>query len=105
MSEEHINVKLSNGFVTSLDTLTATHRALIDHGDLSNLIGQLMQYIEATYQDKEQRDAHKRLVKVACRDWLSGIYDWQDGWNIKFCVNPKVNPEPDFEYTLGEEIK
>ena len=82
------NVQLSSGFVTSGANIRI-QKSLVDHGDLDNLIGQLMNYVEATYQDKEQRDAHKRLVKRVCREWLQHIYEWQRGWEIAFSVNPK----------------
>lgn len=91
------NYKLSSGFVTSGANLGNT-KALVDHGDLDSLIGRLMQYIEATYQDKEQRDAQKGIVKSLAREWLTHIYDWQYGWEIAFHVNPD-NRKTEDEWT------
>ena len=34
-----------------------------DHEDEGRLVGKLLTYIDATYSDKEQREAHKALVK------------------------------------------
>ena len=87
MPKEMENYKLSSGFVTSGANL-GFEKALVDHQDLDSLIGQLMQYIEATYQDKEQREAQKGIVKRLCRDWLTHIYDWEKGWEVAFHVNP-----------------
>ena len=86
------NYKLSTGFVTSGANL-GIEKALVDHQDLDSLIGRLMQYIEATYQDKEQREAQKGLVKGLCREWLTHIYDWESGWEVAFHVNPNERPE------------
>jgi len=86
------NVELSNGYVTSGANL-GTQKALVDHQDLDSLIGRMMQYIEATYQDKEQREAHKGIVKAMCREWLTHIYDWERGWEIAFHVNPSNRVE------------
>ena len=43
--------------------------AMINWSELNSLIGQLLTYVDATYQDKEQREAHKSLVKNTVRDW------------------------------------
>jgi len=88
MSEEPENVKFGNNYVTSLDNIKMI-KVLVDHGDLDDLIGRLMNYVEATYQDKEQRDAHKRLVKRVCREWLDSVYKWENGWEIAFSVDPE----------------
>jgi len=101
------NVKLANGYVTSLSSLKS-ERVLIDHEDLSSLVGQLMQYIEATYSDIEQRNAHKGIVKNICRDWLNDYYKWQKGWSVMFNVNPNESDEssasmPSYiKYVIGE---
>lgn len=34
-----------------------------DYSDESRLVGKLLTYIDATYTDKEQREAHKDIVK------------------------------------------
>lgn len=34
-----------------------------DYTDENHLVGKLLTYIDATYTDKEQRDAHKSLIK------------------------------------------
>ena len=111
IEEERINIELANGFMTSMDSVT-TGRVLIDHSHLSNLIGQLMQYIEATYQDKEQREAHKGIVKNICREWLTHQYEWQKGWEVAYHVNPnnKISnvdgtnvTEWTNKYIIGEE--
>lgn len=42
-----------------------------DYHDENTLIGKLLTYIDATYTDKEQREAHKRLIK----DMVYGYYE------------------------------
>lgn len=42
---------------------------LIDFTDINSLIGQLLTYVDATYLDLEQRNAHKSVVKKLIRDW------------------------------------
>jgi hypothetical protein len=78
---------------------------LVNHGDLDCLVGQIMQYIEATYSDKEQREAHKRICKTTIREWLNHLYEWQKGWEIAVHVNPKsrqVSDEWSARYKVGD---
>lgn len=97
--KEMDNIKLSNGFVCSGIEI-GTVKALVDHSDLDSLIGQLMQHIEATYQDKEQREAQKNIVKRLCREWLVHIYEWQEGWEVSLNVNPKHSKELTSKYII-----
>lgn len=45
--------------------------------ELSQLVGRLLTYIDATYNDLEQRRAHKRLVKDTIYTWYYDVYDSQ----------------------------
>ena len=54
--------------------------ALIDFADISSLTGQLLTYVDATYSDKEQREAHKSLVKKVLRNWY---YACENSWSVE----------------------
>ena len=45
--------------------------------ELSQLVGKLLTYIDATYTDLEQRKAHKRLVKNEVYAWYYDTFDAQ----------------------------
>ena len=45
----------------------------VNHNDLGNLIGRLMQMFELN-GDMEQRNAQKTMGKHICREWLDAIY-------------------------------
>jgi hypothetical protein len=49
--------------------------AMINWDELNELIGLLLTYVDATYQDKEQREAHKSLVRNTVRDWYNRCED------------------------------
>lgn len=40
-----------------------SNAAIWDYSDESRLVGKLLTYIDATYTDKEQRQAHKDIIK------------------------------------------
>lgn len=42
---------------------------IIDFEDINSLLGQLLTYVDATYSDLEQRNAHKSVVKKLVCDW------------------------------------
>lgn len=43
---------------------------LIDWQNLRDLEGRLLTYIDATYADKEQREAQKSILKNVLRNWM-----------------------------------
>jgi len=45
--------------------------------ELSVLVGKLLTYIDATYNDQEQRRAHKRLIKDTIYTWYYDNFDDQ----------------------------
>jgi len=66
-----------------------------DH-DVKMLVGRLLTYIDATYTDKEQREAQKSLVRVLVYEWYNQIAREQDpdipqGIPNTDKVGPKVN--------------
>ena len=46
----------------------------INFADVNYLVGKLLTYVDATYQDKEQREAHKQIVKNICYFWTDELY-------------------------------
>lgn len=42
---------------------------ILEYRDDSNLLGQLLTYVDATYTDQEQRKAHKDIVKQIVYGW------------------------------------
>ena len=46
----------------------------INYNDSYNLIGRLLTYVDATYQDKEQREAHKGILKRTIKEWMVDLY-------------------------------
>lgn len=63
ISYERPLVRYSDGFVS----------VPVNHKDLDDLIGRLMQMCELT-GDVEQRRALKSEIKFRSRDWLDGLY-------------------------------
>jgi len=45
--------------------------------ELSQLVGKLLTYIDATYTDVQQRNAHKRLLKDTIYTWYYDNFDDQ----------------------------
>ena len=45
--------------------------------ELSNLVGKLLTYTDATFTDTEQRKAHKRILKDTIYTWYYDIFDDQ----------------------------
>lgn len=41
---------------------------------LDSLVGKLLTYIDATYNDPEQRKAHKDIVKQSCYNWFMDVH-------------------------------
>lgn len=75
--------------------LDDAQKALVDHADLDSLIGMLMQHIEATFIDKEQREAQKSIIKTMTREWLRHIYEWEKGWEVAVHINPNSRSTSD----------
>lgn len=46
---------------------------ILEHHDVSNLVGQLLTYIDATFTDPEQRKAHKDIVKEKVYSWHGSL--------------------------------
>lgn len=45
----------------------------INYTEVYDLVGKLLTFIDATYQDKQQRDAQKTLLKHTVYDWYNNI--------------------------------
>lgn len=88
ISYERPLVRYSDGFVS----------VPVNHKDLDDLIGRLMQMCELT-GDVEQRRALKSEIKLRSRDWLDGLYS-STGYD-KFTGTPPethvidFNPQPE----------
>lgn len=41
----------------------------ISYADINELLGKMLTYVDATYTNQEQRDAHKSIIKQTVRDW------------------------------------
>lgn len=50
-----------------------TNATIWDYSDESRLVGKLLTYIDATYTDKEQREAHKDIVKNLVYDYCNDL--------------------------------
>lgn len=46
---------------------------ILEHNDVSSLVGQLLTYIDATFTDPEQRKAHKDIVKEKVYGWHQSL--------------------------------
>lgn len=62
----------------------------ICYSELGDLQGQLLTYVDATFIDEKQREAHKSIVKRVTKDWMNNLYHTQmpkyydaGGWPIK----------------------
>lgn len=51
-----------------------TQFALVSFNELRVLLGQLLTHIDATYTDREQREAQKSLTKNIVNEWMREIY-------------------------------
>jgi len=49
----------------------------LDYDDARDIVGKLLTYIDATFTDKEQREAQKQLVKRTVYDWFGRLYSEQ----------------------------
>ena len=49
----------------------------INYNDAYTLIGRMLTYVDATYSDKEQREAQKSIVKREIKGWMVGLYKEQ----------------------------
>lgn len=49
----------------------------ISWSEVYSLVGRLLNYVDATFTDVEQRKAQKRLVKNTCYDWIRDLYEEQ----------------------------
>src|SRR5688572_6402906 len=46
---------------------------ILRHRDVSDLVGKLLTYVDATFTDAEQRKAHKDIVKGLVYDWHNSM--------------------------------
>lgn len=73
---------------------TATPRAydssgtVIDGSEIDSLVGKLLTYVDATYNDSEQRTAHKNLIRQTVWSWFT---------------NHRVNGEKTIEFAATKE--
>lgn len=44
---------------------------IVSGHDIDNLVGKLLTYIDATYSDKDQRNAHKDIARQTVWDWFN----------------------------------
>jgi len=44
---------------------------IIIPGDIDNLVARLLTHVDATFTDKEQREAHKKLLRHVAWDWYN----------------------------------
>ena len=53
---------------------------LVRRFQVDNLVGKLLTYIDATYSNIEQRDAHKSIVKQTVYKWFGdcALDDWDE---------------------------
>lgn len=58
----------------------------INYNDSYNLLGRLLTYVDATYSVKEQREAHKGIVKRTVKEWMVDLYreQYPDNPNYHF---------------------
>lgn len=62
----------------------AKYGVLIDWSDIQSLEGRLLTHVDATYADKEQREAQKSLVRMTVREWMRGLEnEWEPFANLK----------------------
>jgi len=54
---------------------TDSYASIWNDRDESRLVGNLLTYIDATYADKEQREAHKDIVKKMAYGFYNDIYN------------------------------
>lgn len=63
-SEVHlVAARVYSNYAGSDEPSGDTNATIWDYSDESRLVGKLLTYIDATYTDKEQREAHKNIVK------------------------------------------
>lgn len=44
---------------------------IVDWHEIDDLVGKLLTYVDATYSDKEQREAHKSIVRDTVWKWFN----------------------------------
>jgi hypothetical protein len=73
---------------------------VIDDSDINCLIGKLLTYIDATYSDREQREAHKSLVKQTVYNWYNSHREYQGIYRIQFTYgeNSPIKIPESFEW-------
>lgn len=47
--------------------------SVLEHSDLSQVEGRILTIIDASFTDRQQREAVKSLVRVALWDWASSL--------------------------------
>lgn len=53
---------------------------ILDVKFVENLVGKLLTYVDATFSDKKQREAHKDLIKQAVWSWYTDKQNITRGW-------------------------
>lgn len=71
----------------------------INFTDIDNLIGKLLTIVDATFTDKEQREAQKSVIKSIVRDWGHSRYDYLPSIDWSFKYNPESRSSGDFSVT------
>jgi hypothetical protein len=56
---------------------TVSVQVKIDYENIYDLIGQLLNIVDATFQDKDQRKAQVRLIKSTVYGWSDNLYRYQ----------------------------
>ena len=57
---------------------------IVGYEDVTRLVGKLLTYIDATYSDKEQREAQKTILKGIVYDWSRDNREWHGMTEIEF---------------------
>jgi hypothetical protein len=71
----------------------------IEMNDISNLVGQLLTIADASFQDKQQREAVKSLIK-------NTVWDWGREWHIAATSeNIKWIEENSEDCVNGDEVQ
>lgn len=60
------------------------HGQVVGYSDINNLVGRLLTYIDATYSDREQREAQKTLIKGVVFDWYEKKSQWNGSVTIEW---------------------
>jgi len=72
----------------------------LEMNDISNLVGQLLTITDASFQDKQQREAVKSLIKNTVWDWGSEWHLGATKENIKWMEQNSEECIPDDEIQI-----